>query len=529
MGNTLRMEKIQQIEVLAELGWSDRAIHKQTGIDRGAIAKYRGRLEARPGVDADLSSGHGEVASEVPTDLGEEDGDCQDPPEVSAGPVVLARTNSSAIRPHAEVIGTFFEQRLTAQRIYQDLVEQHGYIGSYDSIKRYVRKLRKHPRRFAERLEHLPGREAQIDFGKATCLVKMDDRYRRPWFFKITLCSSKHAYEELVEKQDLETFLRCQERAFASFGGVPEVVTLDNVKAGVLQPCFFDPVLNRTYLAFATHWGFAANPCQPRKPEHKGVVERDIGYTKHNALDGRRFESLEEGNIFLRHWNERWARTRIHGTTKCQVWKLFCDVEQPLLRPVAEREFEYFHVGVRKVDVNGLVEVDARFYGVPTEYVGEEVIVHFNGQTVKIYSGPKLIIAHKRQPIRGRTSIPASCLPSWKHPDLESQERYYCRKASDIGSEMHHQVSTLLSSTDPLAIRQVRGLLSLAKTFGDDVAEKAASQAHSAGITGYRAVKALCQNITTEPPQAQMSLFTQQHELIRPLSDYDTVISERSI
>ena len=103
----------------------------------------------------------------------------------------------------------------------------------------------------------------------------------------MTLTCSKHAYEELVEKQDLETFLRCHERAFAFFGGVPAIVTIDNLKAGVIEASIFDPVLNETYLMFASHWGFAANPCMPFRPEHKGVVERDISYTRHNALDGR--------------------------------------------------------------------------------------------------------------------------------------------------------------------------------------------------------------------------------------------------
>jgi len=107
----------------------------------------------------------------------------------------------------------------------------------------------------------------------------------------------------------------------------------------------YEPVLNATYLAFATHWGFAANPCMSRTPEHKGVVERDIGYTKHNALDGRVFESLDDGNALLRHWNKRWARNRIHGTTKCQVLKLFTEIGQPLLRLLGDKPFEYFQTG----------------------------------------------------------------------------------------------------------------------------------------------------------------------------------------
>jgi transposase len=173
----------------------------------------------------------------------------------------LPRINSTRIQPYIETIRNLLLQRLSAQRIYQDLVEGYGYCGSYDSVKRYVRKLRRRVRRFADRLEHLPGREAQVDFGKATCYVLINGKWQRSWLFKMTLSCSKHAYEELVETQDLETFLRCHERAFAFFGGVPEIVTLDNLKSGVVQASIYDPILNESYFAFATLTGLL-----PRTP-----------------------------------------------------------------------------------------------------------------------------------------------------------------------------------------------------------------------------------------------------------------------
>lgn len=529
MGNILRMEKQQQIQALTNLGWGDRAISREIGVNRETVAKYRKEHEKRVEVPTDSAGLERQNQPKVPADPGVLE--IQNQPEVPTDLPPPPPTNSSALQPFTGTVRTFFLQRLTAQRMYQDLVEDHGYKGSYDSVKRYVRKLRKRIRLFKERLPHLPGREAQVDFGKSTCRVKVNGVYRRVWLFKMTLSCSKHAYEELVECQNLETFLRCHERAFAFFGGVPEIVTLDNLKSGVLLASVFEPILNQTYLAFAVHWSFAANPCIPRKPEHKGVVERDIGYTKHNALDGRTFESMEEANLFLRHWNKHWARTRIHGTTKCQVWKLFVELEQPRLRPLTAGPFEYFHIGQRKVDVNGLVEIEARYYGVPPRYVGEMVIVHHNTQWVKIISGEELIITHRRLAGRGKISQPAECMPAWKHPDLENQERFYCRKAREIGPNMHTVVYQALCSDNPLAIRRVRGLLSLGRSYGAAVAERAAEQAALLKSSSYHMVKALCEKLKNEPVEhlAVTGRLTQQHELIRPLDEYDRIInSERN-
>jgi transposase len=517
------MEKRQQIQALTALNWSARRISRETGIDRRTVLRYR-----REGVPAALEEPGSmeQNAPQVPTDP--QASPEQNVPEVPADIPPPPPTNSAQIQPHADSIRVSFLRHLTAQRIYQDLVEEHGFRGSYDSVKRYVRKLRRRHRRYAERLPHLPGREAQVDFGKSPCYVRVNGRYRRVWVFKMTLSCSKHAYEELVLRQDVETFIRCHERAFLFFGGVPEIVTLDNLKSGVLLASLYDPELNPAYLAFATHWGFAANPCIPRKPEHKGVVEKDVGYTKNNALKGRRFESIDEANVFLRHWNKRWARSRIHGSTKVQVWRMFCEIERGALRPVADKEFEYFQVVKRKVDVNGLVEVDARYYQAPHQYVGETLVVHHNSQWVSLLYGNEVVIRHQRLEQRGRVSKSDACLPPWKHPNLESQERYYCSKARAIGPNFYTLVYAILCSNDPLAIRRARGMMSLARKYPAQV-EAASEYARWSKHKAYQRVKEQCERLLSKAPVCEPSPLTQHHELIRPLAHYDDHVNERTL
>ncbi len=186
MGNVLKMAKKQQIEALAVLGWSDRMISKEIGVDRGTVSKYRKMLtENQPKVPTEQNIQNPPI---VPAD--------QNGTAVGLVPARLPSTKSSQLQPYLESIKTLYCKRLTAQRIYQDLVEQHGYRGSYDSVKRFVRKLRKRYRRYHERLPHLPGREAQVDFGKSTCYVMKNGRYRKVWLFKMTLSCSKHAYAD---------------------------------------------------------------------------------------------------------------------------------------------------------------------------------------------------------------------------------------------------------------------------------------------------------------------------------------------
>ena len=97
------------------------------------------------------------------------------------------------------------------------------------------------------------------------------------------------------------------------------------------------------YLSFAQHYHTAPILCKVRTPEHKGKVESNIDYVQDNALTGKKFNSLDEQNQYLRHWNKTWASTRIHGTTKRQVNAMF-DEEKPYLQPLPNQSFTYFQI-----------------------------------------------------------------------------------------------------------------------------------------------------------------------------------------
>ncbi|MDI6775601.1 MAG: DDE-type integrase/transposase/recombinase, partial [Verrucomicrobiota bacterium] len=113
---------------------------------------------------------------------------------------------------------------MSAQRIYQDLLQESVFPGRYDAVKRCVRRLRKEaPERFF-RLECLPGEEAQVDFGRGAPIRTAAGKLRKTWVFRIVLSYSRKAYSEVVLRQTTDTFIRALENAFRYFGGAPETV-----------------------------------------------------------------------------------------------------------------------------------------------------------------------------------------------------------------------------------------------------------------------------------------------------------------
>src|SRR2546429_7087061 len=106
-------------------------------------------------------------------------------------------------------------------------------------------------------------------------------------------------------------------------GGSGTYVVWANRKRGGIRPALSEPQLNPVYAALLAHYSAVADPARVRDPNRKGVVENAIQHTQTTALKGRKFESIEEQNRWLAHWEERWAAPRIHGRKKRQVMQMY--------------------------------------------------------------------------------------------------------------------------------------------------------------------------------------------------------------
>ena len=117
---------------------------------------------------------------------------------------------------------------------------------------------------------------------------------------------------------------------------------LDNLKEGVLKPDLYEPELNPVYAATLAHYGVVADPARVRDPNRKGTVENAIGHTQATALKGRRFETIEEQNAFLEHWETQvggLAHPRQRSAARCRP----CSRRSaPHLQPLPLQGMQYF-------------------------------------------------------------------------------------------------------------------------------------------------------------------------------------------
>jgi len=511
MGNVLSREKREQVIALGRLGWSLRQIEQATGVRRETAGDYlrsSGIMVRSPGSWGPRSLA--KPATSVITGF-------------LASEATLAQAGqrtASSSEPYRELIERELSLGRNAMGIWQDLVDGHGFAGGYQSVRRFVRGLRGAVSPEARVIiETRLGEEGQVDYGTGPMVRDPDSgKYRRTRLFVLTLGCSRKCVRLLAFKSSARVWAELHEKAFRRLGGVPRVVVLDNLREGVSSADFYDPGLNPLYRDVLAHYGVTALPCKVRDPDRKGKVESGVNHAQMTPLKGKKFESLEEAQTYLDHWEERWADTRIHGRTKRQVAAMFAE-EKPFLQALPLEPFRYYQYGERTVHLDGCVEVEGAYYGAPPGWIGRKVNVQWDAMFVRLLDPRtgELLREHlsgKRGGHRIRDADRPRCTP----PQLLQ----LLARAHKAGASIGAVCDAIHARQGELGLRRIQGVLQLVKQYGSAATDDACAAALELRVAEYRFVRRYLER----RPQAPLSL-RQVDPLIRELSQYRDLIQQR--
>ena len=243
----------------------------------------------------------------------------------------------SKLDPYKPLIDTRLKEypKLTAVRLFKE-VRAAGYPGSYNQVKRYVRKVRpRPPEEPVVRFETAPGRQGQVDFA----------HFRLPWGKRyaliVVLGYSRLLWVQFYTRQTMKALMHGLESSFSYFGGVPRELLFDPMKAVVIEDGRYDDgalVENPEFMRYAYHWNFRIRACRPYRAQTKGKVERPIRYLRESFFYGRTFTSDDDLNAQALHWLETEANVRSHATLKERPLDRF-ERERLLLEPLATRPY----------------------------------------------------------------------------------------------------------------------------------------------------------------------------------------------
>ena len=536
MSNVLSREKREQVIALGRLGWSLRRIEQATGVRRETAGEYLrvsgialrrpggwGRhIPAKPAINPITGSGSedSKPAINLITDSG--DGDSKPAIEVITG-FLLRKPGcgpASLCESYGELIAQELELGRNAMGIWQDLVDRHGFNGGYQSVLRYARKLRAATTPEARAIIETPiGEECQVDYGTGPMVRDpVTGKYRRTRLFVLMLGYSRKSVRLLVFRSSSRVWAELHERAFRRLGGTTRIVVLDNLREGVLAPDIYDPQLNPLYRDVLAHYGVTALPCRVRDPDRKGKVESGVAHAQKTPLKGKRFESLEEAQAYLDHWEEHWADTRIHGRTKRQVAAMFAE-ERPLLQSLPLEPFRYYQYGKRTVHIDGCVEVEAAYYGAPPGWIGRQVDVQWDLMYVRLLD-PRtgLLLREHLQQKRGRHRV----RPEDRPPRTPPHTLRLIARAHKAGNNIGTVCDAIHHRQGEAGLRRIMGVLALVKKYGCAATENACAAALELGVAEYRFVRRYLER----SPQAPLTL-RQVDPLIRELVQYRDLIQQR--
>jgi len=486
------------IATLLANGASQREIERRTGVDRKTIRKY---AATSPGV----ATGSAGVLE-------------QNPPPWPPAP----GNTTSACEPHRVFIEAQVALGRNAQSIYQDLVEFHGFTHRYNSVKRFVGRLRvREPERY-DVLEYGPGEEAQVDYGQGALTRTARGGYRRPYLFVMTLKYSGKSFRKVVWKTNQEVWARLHEEAFRALGGCTQYVVLDNLREGVIRPDLYEPELNAVYAALLAHYGVVADVCRVGDPNRKGTVESAIQHTQSTALKGRKFDSIEEQNAWLAHWEERWAAPRIHGRKKRQVLAMYAE-ERPYLRPLPITGFQYFRTGTRTVDDSSCVLVDGRYYPAAPARLYSEVRVRVYAEEIEIVHMDGTVL--RRHP---KATRPYEALkPEDRIFNPSRQTLRLLGRAAKIGPETARLGAVLFESLGRPGQKVLYGLTNLPKHHRREDIEAVCAAALAANCRSYHVIRRAVERRTAQRSATTTTApLTQSAPEIAPISDYQRFFDE---
>ena len=439
------------VKTLLDKGYSQRAISGKLGISRKTVKKFFDQINT--------------IGVEVPK-----------------------IKKKKKLDKYKEQIKEWYQMGLTGVLIQEKLLKEKSLSVSYTSVSRYLLQY-KTPEVYIPLIAK-PGEEGQVDFGYLGRFIK-DGKTVKVWCFSMVLSHSRYSYHCLVTNQSVDSFIGCHIKSFEYFGAVPHTCKIDNLKAGVITPNFYEPTIQIQYAEFLEHYNSAPITARVRRGQDKGKVEAGVKYVKNNFLkriEHKDFYKLEKE---LLDWTTNICNKRLHGTTKKVPESAFKISEKKEMYPLPVKRYELFKIEHRKVNAYAHISYKNNFYSVPYTCIGKKIIIKSNNAILKIYDDAKEIAIHQICKKDGKFITKDEHAPPEKQ---KKTEEMYIEKAGVFGNETIQFLKKVKKEKPQTWIQIIRGIFSLKKNYEPKIINLACKRALEYGVCEYSTVRNICKN-----------------------------------
>jgi transposase len=500
------MRKLREvIRLKLEAKQSGRAIGQACGISPSTVSEYLGRI-AVAGLEWPLPSEFDDDAA-LERLLFPDQGHPQ-----------TSRPEPDWTVVHHELQKRHVTKMLVWQEYKEAQPDGYQYSQFCDLYLRWSR-----PLLATMRKAHRAGERTFIDFsGDGIAVVSpFTGECQKAVLFVAVLGASNLTYVEPVLHQDLPTWIGCHVRACEYFGGVTEIWTPDNPRAGVTRADRYDPELNPTYAELARHYGVAVIPARPRKPRDKAKVEAAVLLAERwiiAVLRHRTFYSMEELRTAVAELVEKLNHRSMRRLKKSRQ-ELFEEMERAALKPLPDRPYELAEWRRVTLGFDYHVAFDDHYYSMPFQLIGKTLELRATESTVEIFLRGKRLESHMRSYDKWKYTTRAEHMPrAHLHQVTWTPERLI-NWARKTGPQTAALITAMLDAKEhpQQAFRRCMGILSLSKQYEANRIERACSRALRVGALSHRSLRAILKHnldgvpLPGDEPQPTLPL----HENIR--------------
>ena len=372
------------------------------------------------------------------------------------------------------------------------------------------------------RQDHRAGEKLFVDYAGQTMPVvdRNTGEIREVQIFVAVLGASSYTYAEATWTQGLADWIGSHRRTFAFLGGVPELVVPDNLRAGVSKAHRYEPDLNPTYQAMASHYGVAVLPARVRRLRDKAKVEAGVLLIERwilAALRRRTFFSLAELNAAIAGLLEKLNARPFKKLPGCRRAH-FEALDRPALNPLPAAPYEYAEWKKARVHIDYHVAVEGHYYSVPHALIKRQLDVRITQNTLECFYRGNRVASHRRSQQKGRhTTVPAHMPESHRQAGEWTPQRL-SNWAAKTGPATEKLITTVLTSRrhPQQAYRSCLGILRLGKAYGDVRLEAACRRALILGSHSYKSIESILKHRLDDKPLAE------QQELALP-EDHDNI------
>ncbi len=348
------------------------------------------------------------------------------------------------------------------------------------------------------RQSHSGGEKLFVDYAgdKVPIVDRKTGEVRDAHIFVAVMGASSLSFALATWTEQLPDWIEAHNAAYAWFGGVTQLLISDNTKCAVIKACHFDPMVNRSYLDMARHYGTALLPARPRRPRDKSKVENCVGIIERwllGRLRNRIFYSLADLNATIRGLMAQLNDERVirqYGKTRRA---LFEELDVPNLKPLPAEPWVHAQWQRCRVGIDYHIELQRHFYSVPYRFARREVEVRFTVRTVEIFLGGDRIAVHMRGSSNGRhTTITAHMPPNHQRYHEWTPTKIH-REANRIGPMLRLLVDRIIKGrTHPeQGYRACIGILGLERRYGAERLEAAAQRALEFQILNFPGMRSI--------------------------------------